>query len=84
MLAGYFIFLNLLGVFCMAVDKKRAIEHRWRISEKTLFLIAMLGGSAGIWAGMYLVHHKTRHWYFVLGIPAILFLQILCLWLLKR
>ena len=39
-------------------------------------MIALLGGSAGAWAGMYLFHHKTKHWYFVVGMPLILILQI--------
>ena len=39
-------------------------------------LIALLGGSAGAWAGMYLFHHKTKHWYFVVGMPLILAAQL--------
>ena len=50
-----------------------------------LFLTALLGGAAGSWAGMYLFHHKTRHWYFVLGMPLILACQIaLGVWLAIR
>ena len=44
--------------------------------EKILFGAALLGGSAGAWAGMYVFHHKTRHWYFVVGIPLILAVQL--------
>lgn len=53
-----------------------------RTPERTLFLIAALGGSAGVWLGMYAFRHKTRHWYFVLGIPAILAAQLLLGWFL--
>ena len=60
----------------MAMDKSRARKHQWRIPEKTLFLSAILGGSIGAIAGMYTFHHKTRHWYFVIGMPAILILQV--------
>ena len=60
----------------MAVDKKRAIKQQWRIPEKTLFMCSLLGGSIGTWAGMYAFHHKTKHWYFVIGMPAILIMQI--------
>ena len=41
-----------------------------RIMEKTLFLVSVLGGSIGTWAGMYTFHHKTKHWYFVVGMPS--------------
>ena len=44
--------------------------------EKTLFLVSILGGSIGTWAGMYLFRHKTKHWYFVVGMPLILVLQL--------
>lgn len=73
----YMIFINSAGIVLMAVDKFRAVRHAWRIPEKVLFLVAVLGGSLGAWAGMYLFHHKTRHWYFVIGMPAILAAQIM-------
>lgn len=47
----------------------------WRIPEKVLFGVSLLGGSAGTWAGMYLFRHKTKHWYFVVGMPLILVCQ---------
>ena len=75
-----------IGSFClMAEDKRRARKHSWRLPERTLFVAALLGGSIGAWAGMYLFHHKTKHWYFVLGIPLILAVQILLgLWIGDR
>lgn len=75
----YLLLMTLLGLGSMYVDKKKAKKHQWRISEKTLFLIAILGGSIGSNAGMYLFHHKTKHWYFVWGMPLILLLQIVFL-----
>lgn len=72
----YLILANLIGFAAMGIDKKKAIRHKYRIPEKTLFLIALLGGSAGSILGMQLFRHKTKHWYFVLGMPAILILQI--------
>lgn len=71
----YFIVMNLIGLFVMAADKNRARRHAWRIPEKVLFLVSVLGGSLGTWAGMYLFHHKTKHWYFVIGMPLIFFIQ---------
>ena len=71
----YLIVMNLIGLAVMAMDKSKARHHAWRIPEKTLFLVSILGGSAGTWAGMYLFHHKTKHWYFVVGMPLILVCQ---------
>lgn len=71
----YLICMNLVGLCMMGVDKARAKKRAWRIPERRLFLCSLLGGSLGTWAGMYLFHHKTRHWYFVVGMPLIFFLQ---------
>mgnify|MGYP000434181757 FL=1 len=71
----YLIVMNLIGLAVMAMDKSKARHHAWRIPEKTLFLVSILGGSVGTWAGMYLFHHKTKHWYFVTGMPLILVCQ---------
>lgn len=73
--AIYIIIINMIAFILMGMDKKKAREHAWRISEKTLFFFAILGGSLGAWIGMYVFHHKTRHWYFVIGMPAILLMQ---------
>lgn len=80
---GYLIAVNLIGFGLMAADKQRAVHHRWRIPEKTLFAAALLGGSLGAWLGMLVMRHKTRHWYFVIGMPLILVVQILTVfWLI--
>ena len=73
--AIYLAVMNVLGVAVMWSDKRRARLHRWRIPEKVLFGVSLLGGSAGTWAGMYLFRHKTKHWYFVVGMPLILVCQ---------
>ena len=72
----YLAVMNLAGVAVMASDKSRAINGKRRIPEKSLFLMSILGGSIGTWAGMYLFRHKTKHWYFVIGMPLILVLQV--------
>ena len=74
-----FIIINLTGFIIMGVDKKRAIRGAWRISEASLFCTAFLGGALGCTIGMHFFHHKTRHWYFRLGLPAIFVLQLLLL-----
>ena len=68
--------MNLAAFAAMGIDKRRAKRGAWRIPEKTLFLLALAGGSAGALAGMYTFRHKTRHKKFVVGIPAILALHI--------
>lgn len=80
----YLIIINLIGFAIMGIDKRKAIQHKYRISEKTLFLTALIGGSIGSILGMQLFRHKTKHWYFVLGMPAILVLQILLAFFLYR
>lgn len=79
------VYLALVNVIAFAVygaDKRRAKKDKRRVPEKTLFLLAIIGGSVGALAGMYTFRHKTRHWYFVWGIPAILVIQIaLTVWL---
>ncbi len=69
------IILNLLAFLLMGADKFKARHGRRRIPEKTLFLFPLLGGALGGTAGMFFFHHKTRHWYFRLGFPALLVLQ---------
>lgn len=76
LLVGYFVILNILGFALMGIDKYRARKRAFRIPEATLFLIAIIGGSIGSLAGMYAFRHKTRHWYFVYGMPFILFVQL--------
>ncbi|MFQ9032022.1 MAG: DUF1294 domain-containing protein [Waltera sp.] len=75
----YLIGINLAGFIIMGVDKKRAIRGAWRISEASLFFTALLGGSLGCILGMQHFRHKTKHWYFKYGMPAILVVQVLLL-----
>lgn len=72
--------LSVLGFFLMGYDKLQAKRGRRRVPEKSLFSVALLGGAAGAVLGIYLFHHKTRHWYFKWGLPAILLLQLGLLW----
>lgn len=76
-IAMYFIVMNLTGFAMMGIDKRKAVKKLWRIPESTLFIIAIIGGSIGSIIGMRVFHHKTRHWYFVYGMPLIFILQVL-------
>lgn len=77
----YLVVVNLIGFSLMGLDKWKAKHKKWRIAERTFFDIAIVGGSLGAWAGMYAFCHKTRHWYFVVGMPLILAIQA-AVWLL--
>ena len=72
--------MNATAFVMMGADKRRARKDRWRISEKALFAAALAGGSAGAILGMQIFRHKTRHRYFVWGMPAILAVQLLLLY----
>ena len=74
--------VNLVTFAVYGIDKAKAKRGAWRVPERTLFLLPLLGGSLGALLGMRVFHHKTKHWYFVWGIPLILLAQIaLAVWL---
>lgn len=76
LLGLYLLLVNAVGFVLMGVDKRRAKRNQWRISEKSLFLPPLLGGTVGAILGMRVFHHKTKHWYFRYGLPALLVLQL--------
>jgi len=80
----YLLIMNLLAFAAMGLDKAKAKAHQWRISERRLFLFAVLGGSAGAVFGMFFFHHKTKHWKFRFGLPAILLIQLALAWKLLK
>lgn len=77
---AYLIVINLVTFIVFGVDKSKAKKHSWRIPEKTLFLLSIIGGSVGAIIGMHTFRHKTRKWYFAFGIPAILIIQLAAAW----
>lgn len=72
----YLVLINLAAFMAFGIDKSRARNHAWRIPEKTLFLLAAVGGSIGALLGMFFFRHKTRHLSFRIGLPVILLVQI--------
>lgn len=72
----YLLVVNTLTILLYGIDKYKAKKARWRISEATLLMMAVIGGSIGAWAGMRLWHHKTMHKKFKYGIPLIILLQV--------
>ena len=75
----YIIATNILTFIIFGIDKMYARKKAWRISEATLFLLVIVGGSIGGWLGMNVWRHKTKHAKFKYGVPAILALQIAAL-----
>lgn len=75
----YLTIMNLFTLLAYGNDKHRARKNRWRISEKTLIILALAGGSAGAWLGMQLFRHKTQKPLFKIGIPCIFMLQAVIL-----
>ena len=73
---GYLLAINIATFFLYGIDKYKAKKGRWRISEATLLMMAVIGGSIGAWAGMRLWHHKTMHKKFKYGIPIIIIIQV--------
>lgn len=73
----WLIIINILTFVVFGIDKKKAIDGKFRISELTLFVLSILGGSLGGLSAMYTFHHKTKKWYFKFGIPLILIAQVL-------
>lgn len=80
----YILIINVITFFMMWFDKHEAKIGDWRVPERTLFLLVLLGGGIGGIAGMYVFRHKTRKWYFKIGFPAILIMQIILVIYLKN
>ena len=72
----YTAIMSLIAFAAFGLDKYKAKTNRWRISEKTLFLLALLGGGVGAYLGMKVFHHKTRHKQLAIGLPLIMIVQL--------
>ncbi len=73
---------SLISVVITALDKSRAKNHGKRISESTLLYLAALGGAPLMFITMLLIHHKTRHIKFMLGLPLMIAYQALIVYLI--
>lgn len=79
----YFILINLISFSAMYIDKRKAVTHKWRISEFNLIMLSVIGGSVGMLLGMHIFRHKTKHKKFTIGVPIILAAQIIIFVLLR-
>lgn len=71
----YLLMMTVATFILCGIDKFAAGKQMRRVPEKTFFLLSALGGSIGMYAGMLTFRHKTQHWYFKFGIPAIIVVQ---------
>lgn len=78
----YMLFINVVALIMYGVDKYKAVHSAWRISERVLLLVALIGGAMGAMMGMYLFRHKTRHARFVVLVPLFLVAQLYLVYLL--
>ena len=80
----WLLIMTALTFILCAADKFAAKKQMRRVPEKTFFLLSALGGSIGMYAGMLTFRHKTQHWYFKYGIPAIIVAQVALLIVILR
>lgn len=72
----YILGINILTFIIYGIDKLKAKKNKWRVPEKTLLLLALVGGSVGAFLAMRLFRHKTKHWQFTIGVPVMFILQV--------
>ncbi|MBQ2363524.1 MAG: DUF1294 domain-containing protein [Bacteroidaceae bacterium] len=83
-LINYLVIINIIAFIVYGIDKLKAKKGKWRITEATLLLLAIIGGSIGAWCGVKVWHHKTLHKKFRYGIPLIIVIQIAMIWYLLK
>lgn len=76
----YLLITNVITFLLYGFDKWKAKRNKWRVPEKTLLMLAAIGGSIGAFAGMQVFRHKTKHIKFVIGVPVIFVFQVLLVW----
>ncbi|WP_254052806.1 DUF1294 domain-containing protein [Bacillus sp. V59.32b] len=75
----YFLVINCIALVTMKSDKRKAEKQQYRISEKTLWLLALMGGGTGATVGMFLFRHKTKHASFRIGFQLLMIIQLVLL-----
>ncbi|HEY9059807.1 MAG TPA: DUF1294 domain-containing protein [Pseudobacteroides sp.] len=82
-IAVVLIILNIIAFIISGIDKYKARHKKQRISEKTLFLLGIIGGCPGLYSSFFVFRHKTRHMKFMIGIPIIFAIQVTAVLLIK-
>ena len=80
----YLILINLFAVYITAHDKRAAEKKRWRVKERALMMVAILGGAPAMYLTMLIIRHKTRKPLFMIGIPVIFVLELVIVFLVIR
>ena len=75
----YLIIINIITFLIYGLDKYKSVKHKYRISEKTLIVLSIIGGTLGAPLGMIVFHHKTKKIKFIISIPLILIIWIIVL-----
>ena len=86
MIKYYLVFLGVMSLIAFisyGADKRKSKKQKWRTPEKILLSLGFFGGAIGAIFGMKAFRHKTKHWYFKYGMPAILIIQIITIALLS-
>lgn len=83
-LGAYVLIINILGFFTAGYDKLKAKYGKWRVPERRLFLLALMGGAIGVYTGMKVFHHKTKHRLFTVGIPVLIIINIIFAYFLLK
>ncbi len=84
LLAAYLIIINILSLLMFGYDKLKAKKNGWRIPESRFFILGLLGGAVGIYTGMRIFRHKTKHMLFIVGIPLLVVLNLVIIYYLIR
>ena len=80
----YLVIFNIVTFLVYGIDKWKAKQGSWRISEATLLMFAVIGGTVGALLGMQVWRHKTMHLKFKYGLPLILLVQIVLMYLINN
>ena len=72
----YLLIINIITFIIYGIDKYKSIKHKYRISEATLIILAILGGAIGAFLGMITFHHKTQKRVFIILIPVIMLIWV--------
>jgi len=83
-LGVYVLIINFISFITVVLDKSKARRNRFRVPEKHFFILGILGGALGIYLGMKLCRHKTRHRRFVYGIPLLILINLIMLYFVLR
>ena len=80
----YIVIINIIGFLIMYLDKEKSKKGKYRISEKTFFIVALLLGGIGVYIGMYKFRHKTKHLSFSIGIPICIIINVITIYYIVR